>query len=166
MKKKAEDLKPGDVVAAGASYKRAVVLKRIDSDGIDVRYVLGVLDEDRSIRRWFPLAEEVEVESPTLSPAQQHAEELHIYAKELHSILYGEQVGRGRHHRENLEELLARTIPPKPPTLEEALELVSCLLLDRGVTDKIRDMPEYKSPVTRAKALLDRARAAGYLGKE
>jgi hypothetical protein len=79
-----------------------------------------------------------------------------IYAKELHSILYGEQVGRGLHHRENLEDVLARIDPLKPPSAEELAGVIQQLM--HSTTSHT-----YQAAAAHAVGVLERARAAGML---
>lgn len=68
MKKKAQDLQPGDVVVTPS---HRLVVTQVDKDG----FVWAA----RSGEPYAPLAnirfqEDVEVESPALTPAQQHAD--------------------------------------------------------------------------------------------
>lgn len=171
MKKKAEDLKPGDVVLAHnddgeVSARYVVVAKRRtdDYDFVITKVRIGKPELDQTFKRVHPPEDvfEVEaVESPTLSPAQQHAEELHEALAECLGIT-GCKPGVSFDYYEKATQsaraLLARIDPPKPPTLEEALDALDAIL---NASCEELDITANKQ----AQTILDRARRSGILKK-
>lgn len=156
MKKKAVDLKPGDVVPENSSYYARVVCSVGPSESGDgyvavrfynVKYQTCDVMAERA-------GSEFEVESPTLSPAQQHAEELLAFVRTVEGSFLHEIEKR----RAEASLLLARIDPPKPPSVEEAAELLSEAIL--ATRDGFEPLDR------RISQFLERARAAGYLGKD
>lgn len=149
MKKKAEDLKPGDVIPGNEAYGPRVVFSAGPSSTyplmVAVRFFglwANAIDEITAAKR-----AEFEVESPALSPAQQHAEEMVDIMRTIVQRDFSPSV-----LIRDSEALLARIDPPKPPSVEELLAALAKLAQGHSVE---------RAKV--ANGLLDRARAAGQL---
>lgn len=118
--KRADELKPGDILPANEAWVRRVIvsvkpLSRAGDGWLAIRWAgqdsgaLETLD--------FAPSSTFEVESTALSSAQQHAEELLALVRKT-----AESTPRA--YREEMDALLAKIDPPAPPTLEEALYLL------------------------------------------
>jgi hypothetical protein len=154
VKKKAQNLKPGDVVITKIGQSFVVLQHATRSSHPDFkepRTNVYVANPENGTQGYtsFDYDSDVEVESPTLTPAQQHAEELLAYLG--HARPYLRESSLAPH----VDALLAKIDPPKPPTLEEALTVVSSLYHMGREVDPAR--------LTEAGRMLDRAREAGLL---
>lgn len=148
IQKRADELKRGDVVLASNIY---VIIGKREPAGDHVAYKAYNADDDSDDTFVCYPYIAVSVESPDLTPAQQHAEEL---VEALENLAVGKttiaQMAAAR-------VLLDKIKPPEPPTLVEALEAIISLqpLLIKTEPDDSRLKP--------VQALLDRARRAGIL---
>lgn len=153
--KRADELKPGDILPPNMAYTRRVVCSvspsEVTCDGIAVKVYgeRGALDTFS-----FAPEQEVEVESPALTPAQQHAEELRVllaWMVDFAGRYAAHEIGANMQKFERINTLLAKIDPPAPPTLEEALTLLA----------EDHDGMPVTGFEKRVAALLDRARRAG-----
>lgn len=144
----AKDLQPGDVFYIGS-----VPLMYIQRLGADLGNdgVSCIRPGEKSAQKRYLRADEsyqVEPRSATLTPAQQHADE-------LVALIRAVTVGPVMH--QELQNMLDKIDPPKPPTLDEALEMLTDWhRRGTGVNDRL-------NVADRTKMLLDRARRAGVL---
>jgi hypothetical protein len=152
IQKRADELKPGDVLTGDL---KAVVISSLSNGYIwhGAPNGYGTVD----ISTLSPAhADLFEVEARDLTPAQQHAEELHKYAEMFfRQYCNGERADAGDDGK--LAYLLDAIAPPAPPTLEEALEAL------RQVVAVRQTMGDHEASEERAKDLLDRARRAGVM---
>ena len=170
IQKRADELRPGDVIVikapggtvAPAVDQRLAVLYTFSSAAIQggdlitvhavdlggAQYMPGILIQ---APRAFSADQLLYVESPDLTPAQQHAEEL---AEALRVMMDCHDSGAELYHDYHAKytTLLDKIKPPEPPTLAEALELVR----------KVHDTTPCGHKPELA-AMLDRARRAGML---
>jgi hypothetical protein len=154
IQKRAFEIKPGDVIQTDSD--RLTVLHIQAESSKEIAFLCAYLDSlkpEPHIRRWaHKMTVKVEVNSPALTSAQQHADELVAMLQRCEPAFdnYPELSVA-------VDTLLEKVRPPEPPTLAEALEvLVSGVTLVGG---------DYKPGAftDRANALLDRARRAGLL---
>lgn len=158
MKKKAEDLKPGDIINydCGSMVVVAIIQKRVSAlvevDALIVELNLGKKAKIEAMT----ISGINEVESPALSPAQQHAGDFLMMMIRAVNILDGH--GVAPEFTQEARALLARIDPPKPPSVEELAEAL-------GELRHVGAMPasEQKCAMQRIDSVLDRARAAGQL---
>lgn len=152
MKKRVEDLKPGDIAiyARPSSFPDTVRFCVLGDSSIARRVGMRTLviaeigDGSRNVSIediTAALHDEVEVESRELTPAQQHAEELLAYVRQC--------AGGGN----DADLLLDKIEPPQAPTLEEALFALE--LLYNG------DVPGLSGQRANAAKVLAQARRAG-----
>ena len=153
MKKRAEDLRRGDVITNlyGAHMMRcpAVVINDYECGSVRLSDAAGGLGTIM-----IGYAQDVEVESPTLTPAQQHAEEM---LELLRRVLARVEDPR-KLIPQQIRELLDRIEPPAPPTAEELAEALAAL---RGTAQPLFNVE--KHVIDAADAVLQRARATGVL---
>lgn len=118
VQKRADELKRGDVLADG----RVVVSKVERSQENNISAFMHGEGESRTFEYFMPGERIVDVESPDLTPAQQHAEELaeagKLIANQLVKSFYPAEMIVAI---ETMRALLDKIKPPEPPTLEEAL---------------------------------------------
>lgn len=157
--KRADELKPGDVIQRAAGEVWRVLELDCASLCMEVtvwRMIPGEMG--RMFHYDADNAQEFTVESPTLSPAQQHAEELRDTLRNLVDALDNGV----RYHApavqlmKNAEALLAKIDPPAPPTLEEALKMLD----EMAEAHESGDAAHCRKL---SRDLLDRARRAGVL---
>lgn len=166
MKKRAEDLRPGDILAAvGPREPRAVILKILGTrplapaaiGGVVVDALVAPLDDGPERRANWEFSNDVDVEAPALTLVQQHAEELLEMVRRLAS---------GTHVQVDAQALLARIDPPQPVTVGEVLDALAAAAkyanLNVDSLDPEDREASYQAEQT-AGAILKRARRAGQL---
>lgn len=155
IQKRADELKPGDVVTMGKNGKCSFLYASREAIADEVRMQFGAHNGWGLVTHMLNCGEDTvfHVESPDLTPAQQHAEELaealqvmmncHAYGAELYDD-----------YRAKYIALLDKI---KPPTLAEAL----------GMLEKIRFAAHLPAAsidiINGVDAMLDRARRAGVM---
>lgn len=147
--KRADELKPGDITNFGTG--RYIVLSLGLKPGV---VYMAPLETDKGTLMWreFESSSAMKVEAPSLTPAQQHAEELLGIARRAYDGLPEQAPWKAE-----IGMVLAKIDPPAPPTLEEALAILSDL--ERHAQP--REL-HFDSPILeRMFAILDRARRAG-----
>jgi len=153
IQKRADELKPGDVLPVKDGSVVLVGVRYLSADCVELMGCAMTDDKmdvkTRSQREFINTR--VAVESPDLTPAQQHAEEL---ARALMDCL--EALPRGIPEATRAAALLDKVLPPEPPTLAEALAELE------AICNSHDDESEYAA-MQRAGQLLDRARRAGVL---
>lgn len=126
-RKATRDLVAGDVLVFDDKGRRVVILARPSSspNHISVSSVeLGAYNEDGIRINHFPLDSQFIVEAPAgLTPVQAAADRLLDSARTLLKQVAEAPVGQ-RIDFGDLRTLLDELDPPKPPTLEEALEVL------------------------------------------
>jgi hypothetical protein len=163
VKKKAEELKPGDLVVALPGFDQKVIPAFVASVRFDDDQLNAVVtfQGQNGIATWSR-GLEVEVVVGLLTPAQQHAEELLTMVRRAANLLsdhsFAPQLA------DDLRALLARIDPPKPPSAEELAEALAELVKynEMNTMEKIAAKPAEHT----ARAVLERARQAGYLGRQ
>lgn len=157
IQKRADELKPGDVVVTERERQKAVVLrapvpaahtyegrKRLD-------VLAFALDSEVTGHTSFFADGMADVESLDLTQAQLHAEELAKYARGYFSAVdAGYLPAFSKDEYSEFRALLDAIKPPEPPTLAEALNALLRAKADGRATPDIDD-------------ILDRARRAKVL---
>lgn len=167
IQKRADELKPGDVFEFD---ERRIVLAAMAHDGCIavIHAQIGIYPKshgeyDSMVEegRWNPSAQ-FAVESPDLTPAQQHAEELADTLRKLvdsldNGVMYHAHAAQPM---KDAHALLDKIKPPEPPTLEEALKALETLHASTHPGSEPHWSYDTEASV---RALLDRARRAGKL---
>jgi hypothetical protein len=166
IQKRADELKPGDVLPtqSGICSFPYMVIRGSSRKGSEwVYHYVCAVDKDAPYVFEAKFAADIvcNVESPDLTLAQQHAEELLALVRKMagvfkysHTMSDADVAAHGKAYVEMAHEVLAKIDPPEPPTLAEALESLDALTSETSHMPKARDY---------ALGLLDRARRAGVL---
>lgn len=148
IQKRADELKRGDMLADGR-----IVTNMKGMGAFVVVHCIG--ERETSIYcDEYDKSRQIDVESPDLTPAQQHAEEL---AKRLWAIVDDSDQGNFI-DLNGARALLDKIKPPEPPTLAEALDVV--LALTRAAREQGTVEAGMHEPISNGATLLDRARRA------
>lgn len=155
IQKRADELKPGDVLPVKDGSVVLVGVRYVSADCVELMGCVMSGDrmnvETRNQREFTNTR--IAVEVPDLTPAQQHAEELLELAKNVSAAAAGINPPTGS-FAHIATALVSKIEPPEPPTLEEALTLLS------GVTECRLD-GHLGTKHNAALDLLYRARKAG-----
>lgn len=157
IKKRADELQPGDIITSpDGALRRAVVAVELGPQmGALARIATVRLEEMppqmRVDENYKTELLPVEVREAALTPAQQHAEELVEFVRAVMGLSVGDT-------ERNARALLDKIDPPAPPTLAEALALLAEIEQDQwtGAGSRHKLMQQ-------ARAYLERARRAGLL---
>lgn len=163
--KRADELKPGDVIVGdGTSFGNRIVVDAFPAiDPHDDRIVVDAFSMTRRCmdQYWLEPGTHAPVESPALTPAQQHAEELLELVRDAENMLVNwqditsSQFQQGRHEWATAAKpLLAKIDLPAPPTLEEALQALAYVQEQLAADHDALDCVD---------TVLDRARRTGML---
>lgn len=155
IQKRADELKPGDVVIGFGYDKPGVFVGFHDRDAKDVcaRFVIDGTDNIK--REWMPFGRIVDVRGAALTPAQEHAEELLHWTRLMFDFIDSPATAFYNEYRDGVRTLLSKIDPPKAPTYEEALAALAQLL---------SATPSHaEAAIDNGRAILDRARRAQVL---
>lgn len=155
VQKRADELKPGDVVVNFAG-SASLVCPAICIRGLEMGVTKFFAGSGDHAAIFLGYATVVEVEAPDLTPAQQHAEELAGLVLVAHDTFVNwSSMNASAFQKARMEfEAAAKPImdaikPPEPPTLEEALSALDSIDPDHMPSSSLK--------------VLDRARRAGVL---
>lgn len=156
IQKRADELKPGDVMIFGSV--QYLVVSMGEQAGKCLVHMAPIA-EDGGTPMWleFDQSRMLMIEAPAitsaLTPAQEHAEELLDVARRAAKLF--EAHNRASEFVDEVNGLLAKIDPPKAPTYEEALAALAQLL---------SATPSHaEAAIDNGRAILDRARRAQVL---
>jgi hypothetical protein len=159
IKKRADELKPGDVLTLPSGGPRWTVI------AVELGPQMGALARVATVRlgemppqtrvdeHYKTELLHIEVPEPDLTPAQQHAEELLALVRQAETWLSDVPEMAGVREWLAAARRLRATIAPEPPTLAEALAQLQA----------VHDAKHPGDELVRVQLLLDRARRAGVL---
>lgn len=118
--KRADELKPGDVISRFDRPTSVVIQGAAPVHVGEVKFLAYDIGAREIITVEVGCSADYAVEAPTLTPAQQHAEELLRFVRKIAASDYAQA-------DEEASEVLAKIDPPQPPTLEEVIKALDSI---------------------------------------